>query len=285
MDDRQEVKSLKKALRVLTVMNQRGDATVSDIAGAIGVPRTTAYRLLETLAAEGYIERQPHSPYYRLTSEVLNLASGFQNQNLLLEIAQPMVVELGARIGWSVSLATPRAAEMITRITTNHDTALALDRFMVGHGVPMLHATTGFCYLAFCSDMEREVVIGMARASGDPLQSLAHHREKLETALQRVRTRGFCNLEFSQYREGNIAVPLIAGERALGGIVMRYIKSAMTGQKLVNEYIPQLTGLSERISEAYLERTGGRNWHSDLTPKFGRKGEADANQGASQYLI
>jgi len=263
MDDRQEVKSLKKALRVLKVMNQKGDATVSDIAAAIGVPRTTAYRLLETLATEGYIERQPHSPFYRLTSEVLHLASGFQNQNLLLEIARPMITDLGGQIGWSVSLATPRAAEMITRITTNHDTALALDRYMIGHGVPMLHATTGYCYLAFCTDIEREVAIGMARASGDPLQSLAHHREKLETVLQRVRARGFCNLEFSQYREGNVGVPLVAGDRALGGIVMRYIKSAMNGQRLLKEYIPQLSELSARISQEYVSRTGGKSWQAE----------------------
>jgi DNA-binding IclR family transcriptional regulator len=128
----------------------------------------------------------------------------------------------------------------------------------------MLHATTGFCYLAFCTDIEREIVIGMARASGDPLQSLAHHREKLETALQRVRARGFCNLEFSQYREGNVGVPLMAGERPLGGIVMRYIKSAMTGQRLLNEYIPQLTALSSQISAQYLSRTGGHNLHAEI---------------------
>jgi IclR family mhp operon transcriptional activator len=264
MDDRQEVKSLKKALRVLKVMNQKGDATVSDVAVSIGVPRTTAYRLLETLATEGYIERQPHSPYYRLTSEVLHLASGFQNQNLLLEIARPLIFELGAKVGWSISLSTPRAAEMVTRITTNHDTPLALDRHVIGLGVPMLHATTGFCYLAFCSELEREIAIGMARASGDPLQSLAHNREKLDSVLARVRSRGFCNLEFSQNREGNVGVPLLTGDRPLGGIVMRYIKSAMTGQKLLNEFIPQLTDLSSRISDEYTARTGGKAWHSEV---------------------
>jgi len=281
MDDRQEVKSLKKALRVLKVMNQKGDATVSDIATAIGVPRTTAYRLLETLATEGYIERQPHSPYYRLTSEVLLLASGFQSENLLLEIARPLISDLGARIGWSLSLATPRSTEMVTRITTNHDTALALDRYMIGLGVPMLHATTGFCYLAHCTDSEREILIGMARASGDPLQSLAHHRDKLESVLQRVRTRGFCNLEFSTYREGNVGVPLLTGARPLGGIVMRYIKSAMTGQKLLKEYIPQLTDLSQRISQEYESRTGGEGG----SPNFGRPGQSDAADRGSRYLI
>ena len=96
------------------------------------------------------------------------------------------------------------------------------------------------------------------------MQSLAHHREKLETALQRVRARWFCNLEFSQYREGNVGVPLMAGERPLGGIVMRYIKSAMTGQRLLIEYIPQLTALSSQISAQYLSRTGGHNWHAEI---------------------
>jgi len=79
-----------------------------------------------------------------------------------------------------------------------------------------------------------------------------------------VRTRGFCNLEFAQYREGNVGVPLIAGERPLGGIVMRYIKSAMTGQRLLNEYIPQLTALSSQISEQYSARTGGSKWHAEI---------------------
>jgi IclR family mhp operon transcriptional activator len=269
MDDRQEIKSLKKALRALTVMNKKGDATVTDIAVGIGVPRTTAYRLLETLAAEGYIAKQPNSGYYRLTSAVLQLASGFQSENLFLEIAQPLLSDLGRRIGWSVSLATPRANEMVTRITTNHDTALALDRFMIGTVVPMLHATTGFCYLAYCNDSEREILVGMARASGDPL-------------LARVRTRGFCNLEFNAYREGNVGVPLLIDGRPLGGIVMRYIKSAMTGEKLFKEYIPLLKEVSEQISEQFLSRCASTDIR---VPNFGLRAEIPVAGTTQQYLI
>jgi IclR family mhp operon transcriptional activator len=282
MDDRQEIKSLKKALRALTVMNKKGDATVTDIAVGIGVPRTTAYRLLETLAAEGYIAKQPNSGYYRLTSAVLQLASGFQSENLFLEIAQPLLSDLGRRIGWSVSLATPRANEMVTRITTNHDTALALDRFMIGTVVPMLHATTGFCYLAYCNDSEREILVGMARASGDPLQSLSHHGEKLSSVLARVRTRGFCNLEFNAYREGNVGVPLLIDGRPLGGIVMRYIKSAMTGEKLFKEYIPLLKEVSEQISEQFLSRCASTDIR---VPNFGLRAEIPVAGTTQQYLI
>ncbi len=260
MNDRQEVKSLKKALRILTLMNEKGDATVTEIAQAIGVPRTTSFRLLETLATEGYVERQPHSLYYRVTSKVMNLSSGFQTESMLLEIARPLLAELGATIGWGVSLATPRGAYMIVRITTGFDTKLALDRFCVGQGVPLMRATTGLCYLAFCSDMERETMIGMAQASGDPLQSLAHNRKKLDVILERIRKRSFCNFEFPQNREGSLGVPLSVNGRPFGGITMRYIKAAMSSQRLLNEYVPQLINLSAQISSEYITRveTGGR---------------------------
>jgi IclR family mhp operon transcriptional activator len=254
MDNRQEIKSLRKALRALTVMNQRGDATVTEIARAIGTPRTTAYRLLTTLASEGYVEKQPHSDYYRLTSMVTQLGSGFQRENLLLEIAKPLVSALGERVGWSISLSTPRAADMVTRITTNHDTALALDRYMIGLAVPMLHATAGFCYLASCSESERDIIIGIAKASGNPLQALANNRPRLDMVLERVRSRGFSNLEFPSYREGNVGVPLVVDGKPVGGLVMRYIKSAMTGEKLLKIFVPELQQLARDIAERYAAR-------------------------------
>jgi IclR family mhp operon transcriptional activator len=255
MDDRQEVKSAKKALRIIMLMNERGDATVSEIAQAMEVPRTTAFRLLETLATEGFIERQPHSLYYRVTSKVLNLSSGFQTENMLLEVARPLLAELGNSIGWGVSLATPRDTAMVVRITTGFDTASALDRFTIGQGVPLMRATTGMCYLAFCSDATRERMIAMARASGDPLQALAHQRKKLDAILQRVRKRGFCNFEFPINREGSVGVPVLIDGKPFGGISMRYIKAAMTGEKLLNVLIPQLKDLAAQISDEYAARS------------------------------
>lgn len=255
MDSRQEVRSLKKALRALTVMNEKGDATVTEVARAIGAPRTTAYRLLETLASEGYVHKQPHSDFYRLTSKVTQLAAGFQGENLLLEVARPHIDALGRRIGWSVSLSTPRGAEMVIRITTTHDSALALDRYAIGLAVPMLHATAGFCHLACCDEAERERLLEIARASGDPLQAMAHDRPRLDPVLKRVRERGFCNIEFARYREGNVAVPLLMDGRSRGGLVMRYIKSAMTADKLREDYIPRLRELARTIAGEYGARS------------------------------
>jgi IclR family mhp operon transcriptional activator len=108
MDTRQEVRSLKKGLRALMFLNSHGESTVTEVARAIGVPRTTSYRLLETLASEGYVEKQPHSDIYRLTSSVQRLSSGFGDSDLVVEVAKPLVRKVGAEIGWPMALATPR---------------------------------------------------------------------------------------------------------------------------------------------------------------------------------
>lgn len=254
MNPRQEIKSLKKALLVLGYLNQEGDATTTQVAAAVGLPRSTANRILETFVVAGYLQKLKHSDYYRLTSSVQKLSSGYQAENLLVEVAAPLLADLCNRIGWSVSVLTPRGCDMVIRLTTNFDTSLALDRYPVGLTVPMMHATSGFCYLATCSEPERERLLDLCRQSADPLQRMAQHHARIGLLIDEVRTRGYSRLEFQQYREGNIGVPLICGGRPLGGLVMRYIKSAMKGTELRDRFVPILQETADTIGERFRAR-------------------------------
>lgn len=252
MDSRQEIKSLKKALRALTFMNQKGDATVTDVARAVGIPRTTAHRVLATLASEGYVEKQPPSDYYRITSRVQKLAAGFQVEQQLLEVAKSLIVEAGQELKWPISLTMPRDGEMVIRLGTDHDCPRALERFHIGFSVPIVHATGGFCFLAHCTEEERPQQIAAAlRAARERGMGIMDPLE-IEYQVATARKRGWCNLEFSQYREGNVGVPLMAGGRVVGSVVMRYIKSVMrnTGQ-IQQVYVPRLQELSAEITRRY----------------------------------
>lgn len=252
MDSRQEIKSLKKALRALTFMNQKGDATVTDVARAVGIPRTTAHRVLATLASEGYVEKQPPSDFYRLTSRVQKLAAGFQVEQLLIEVAKPLVAEAGRELKWPIALTTPRDGEMVIRLGTDHDCPRALERFLIGFSVPISHATGGFCYLANCADEERSDILAAGMRAARERQMGIQDPLEVEYLISTTRKRGYCNLEFAQYREGNVAVPLIVGGRAIGAIVMRYIKSVMknTGQ-IQSVYVPRLQQLANEIAVHY----------------------------------
>jgi IclR family mhp operon transcriptional activator len=273
MDERHELKSLKKALRVLAFINQRGDATVSQVATAIGLPRPTAYRIMETLACEGYLEKLQHSVFYRITSLVQALAAGFQDEELLLELAKPKIIALGQELGWPITLYTPRGINMVVRLNTDHDSALALERWSVGYAVPLLDATSGYCYLAHCPAVEREELVGaalraeaFATASDGPdamryLTVTDNHSyltrfnqtraEEIHYLIGLVRERGFCNIEFKRYPEGNVGVPLMLDGKPVGGLVMRYIKSVMKNtDRIQSYYVPRLQRLAREITEA-----------------------------------
>jgi DNA-binding IclR family transcriptional regulator len=255
MNPSQELKSLKKALRILGYLNQKGDATTSQVAAAVGLPRSTANRILETFTAEGYLQKLQHSDYYRLTSSVQQLSSGYQAENLLVEVAAPFVTDLCDRIGWSISVLTPRGSDMVIRLTTSFDTSLALDRYAVGLCVPMMHSTAAFCYLANCAAPQREQSLDLCCQSPDPLQNMAHNKARVAFMIDTARARGYSHIEFPQYREGNIAVPLICDNRPLGGLVMRYIKSAMKGNELHERFAPLLKGTAAAIAREYLARS------------------------------
>lgn len=263
MDERQEIKSLKKALRALAFINSHGESTVTEVARAIGVPRTTSFRLLETLASEGYIQKQEHSDLYRLTSQVQRLASGFGDADLVVEVAKPLVHDVGAQIGWPLALATPRGKDMVVRIVTDYDTTLAIDRYAIGFSTPMLHAPAGFCYLAYCEESEREAIVQMAR-SIEPVPEVLHNDGNyFDYMLAQIRLRGFCHIRFAEYREGGLAVPLVVGGRVVGGIVMRYIKSTLKTDQIERVYFPILRALTEDISAAYEARITRRCLQAD----------------------
>jgi IclR family mhp operon transcriptional activator len=254
MDERQEVKSLKKALRALTFLNCHGESTVTEVATAIGVPRTTSYRLLETLASEGYVEKQPHSHIYRLTSLVQKLSSGFGDCDLVVEVAKPLINRVGEWIRWPIALATPVGSDMMVRIATDFDTPLAIDRYYIGFRTPMLHAPAGLAYLAHCSEQTRASILDLVQRSGEGANEPTSFYGGLDYRLDLIRSQGFCHIRFAQYREGGLAVPLILDGCAIGGIVMRYTKSTLKAAQLEEHYVPIVQKLAADIVEAYKRR-------------------------------
>jgi len=278
LDERQEVKSLKKALRALTFLNAHGESTVTDVACAIGVPRTTSYRLLETLASEGYVEKQEHSHLYRLTSMVQKLSSGFGEADLVVEIAKALIQRMGDKLRWPLALATPQGCDMVVRIATDYDTPLAIDRYLIGFKTPIVHAPAGLCYLAYCDDDQRDSILSLALKSAPNGSGHEPRLDDLNYTLDRVRREGFCHIRFAQYREAGLAVPVFADGKVMGGIVMRYIKSTMKAAQVEELYTPIVKTLASDIASAYERRI--LQAADDLEPAPTRLGADDEDDAA-----
>src|SRR6202043_2414438 len=127
MESTRPIRALMRGLDALTVLNLRDGATVSEVAQEIRLPRTTVYRILETLCNAGFVFRDPVDDRYRLTILVRGLSNGFDDEAWVTQIAKPHIHELCREIVWPVSVATLSGTSMVIRETTDHDTPLAVE--------------------------------------------------------------------------------------------------------------------------------------------------------------
>ena len=99
------VEALAKGLRILSLFNeQRPSWRVSDLATAAGLPMPTVYRVVMTLASEGYLDHLPNGDY-RPGARTLTLGTAALRSLDFVAIATPKLQELGERTGETVNLA------------------------------------------------------------------------------------------------------------------------------------------------------------------------------------
>ena len=86
------IDSVDKALQVLILLRERQQVRVSDVSAHLGVARSTAHRLLSTLAHRGFVTRDTASRTYRGGPELLGGgASQVSGADILLEAHSHMV--------------------------------------------------------------------------------------------------------------------------------------------------------------------------------------------------
>ena len=99
------VEALAKGLRVLSVFSeQRPTWRITDIAAEVSLPLPTAYRIVMTLTAEGYLDHLP-SGEYRPGVRVLTLGTAALRSLDLVELATPKLQELANATRETVNLA------------------------------------------------------------------------------------------------------------------------------------------------------------------------------------
>src|SRR5882757_9368186 len=122
------IRALNRGLEVLTELNRLERAAINTLANTVGLPRTTTYRILETLRLAGYVERDAHDDCYRPTVMVRALSDGFDDEAMVAHIAKPHLAALCAAIVWPLAIATPSGTAMVIRETTDRQSPLALEQ-------------------------------------------------------------------------------------------------------------------------------------------------------------
>ncbi len=243
------IRALNRGLEVLAVLNRLERAAINTLANAVELPRTTTFRILETLRMAGYVERDAHDDCYRPTVLVRALSDGFDDAALLAYIAKPHLAALGTHLVWPVAIATPAGAAMLIRETTDYQSPLALERHGAGVRMPMLGSAAGRAYLAFCSAPQRDALLELLACSSLPEDRLARDRPDVDRILQETRTQGFGMAQRSRRisEETSLAIPIGSQQGVLATISVRFAASAVPLHIAIERFLPKMREVAARI--------------------------------------
>jgi IclR family mhp operon transcriptional activator len=243
------IRALNRGLDVLTELNKLERAAIKTLAAAVKLPRTTTFRILETLRLAGYVERDEHDDCYRPTIMVRTLSDGFDDEALVAHIAKPLLGKLGAQLVWPVAVATPSGATMMIRETTERESLAPLEHYGAGVRVPMLASAAGRAYLAYCPAVQRDSLLELLSRSSLPEDRLARNRVEVERLLNETRSQGYGMAHRTRRvsEETSLAVPVRAKERILAAVTVRYAASAVPLRTAIEQFIPRMREVAQRI--------------------------------------
>jgi IclR family mhp operon transcriptional activator len=256
MSSTRPIRALLRGLEVLHVLNQHNGATVSEVASAIDLPRTTTYRILETLCVAGYAYRAKSDERYRLTIMVRGLSDGFDDEAWVTQIARPYIYELCRDLVWPVAIATLSGATMLIRQTTDHESPLAVEKRGPGFRVPILGSASGLAYLAFCPKEQRDTLMEVLAQSKREADRPARNRNKMYESLVETRKQGYAVSRRKRRisDEISMSVPILAEERLLATLTIRFSSTAVTVEDAEERFVPKLLAVAQRIAKEFLSQ-------------------------------
>lgn len=247
------IRALNRGLEVLTELNRLERAAINTLAHAVGLPRTTTYRILETLRLAGYVDRDAHDDCYRPTIMVRALSDGFDDEAMVAHIAKPHLAALCASIVWPIAIATPSGTAMMIRETTDRQSPLALEQYGAGIRVPMLASAPGRAYLAYCTAAQREALLELLGRSSLPEDRLVRNRVEVERILNETRTQGYAMAQRARRvsEETSLAIPVRVKDRVLATISVRYAATAVPLRTAVDQFLPRMRDVVVKIEREF----------------------------------
>lgn len=134
------VQSVDRAVTVLELLARNGESGITEIAGELGVHKSTASRLLAVLESRGMVEQLGDRGKYAVGFGVVRLAGAVTNRMDLSRLGWPFVESLANEFGETVNIAI-RDEDVAININQQRGSASVTAHNWVGQRTP-LHATS-----------------------------------------------------------------------------------------------------------------------------------------------
>ena len=162
MTSRATIQSLDRGLLLLEhIVGADGPATLSELAGLLDIEKSSAHRLMATLAGRGYVVKDSQK-HYLPGPRIMELASRFNSRMRIDDLAAPFLAELAQQTGENAHLAVLGKGQAVMTSTVSSSHALAVTT-RVGQAEPLHCTALGKVLLC---DMSRDAVTSLLQASG-----------------------------------------------------------------------------------------------------------------------
>ncbi len=247
-----DIKSVRQGLNALRLATTDRGLSSGELAAAIKTSRPAAFRLLQTLFAMGYLQRDGSGNRVRYfpCRRIRELSQGYDGGVQVLEVAVPLLTKWTQERGWPLAMSVPDDDHCIVRFNTDHAAARALARYRPGVRMNALMSASALVSLAFQPfHIQRAALSGLARA---PLPDYAPRKGPAELAamLKNTRRVGYAVFRPLGLREANIAVPVWHAGVVKACLAQRYMLVAERGNSGHVERLRELRSLSFYISAA-----------------------------------
>jgi IclR family transcriptional regulator, acetate operon repressor len=242
-----EVSPTERAFHIIEMAAQAGRVTTADIITALGIPKTTAHRLVSNLEEFGFLEHGLDRGRYQVGPRLLELATNILSASTSQGPIHALLMELSRRTDETVSLGVMRGSEVVYIDSAIGHSPLTLN-FQKGHRTPVHCTSSGRVFLAHMEKKQLEAYL----LSG-PWQPITPYTivdpDRLRLEIEAARRNGYATND-SEFAIGVVgaAVPILGPQ---GRVVACLSISAPKARKSLEEItllVPTLQASALRIT-------------------------------------
>lgn len=192
-----------RAINIVELLFERGESVgVSEIAGALNLPKANVYRILLTMQQRGYIEKEPKTDKYSLGYSFIKIGEYVKKNVDIRKTAAPYMEKLAKETGETAYLCKLHNNEALI-VETMDGEASALYS-MVEAAVPLYCSALGRALMADFDEEEIDAYIAEKGMVKRTISTITTKKELMQ-AIKRLKETGVC-IEVEEYEYGMMCI-------------------------------------------------------------------------------
>jgi len=243
----------EKVLLILeTIAQSEFPLTLEAISSGTGLAKPTAFRLLNTLVTQGFIERDPNGRRFQPSAKLrilgINVLSVDSIRSQRIAVMKRLVEEIGETCNFNI--LDGNKVMYLDRVETSAPIRLHVD---LGMRVPLHCTASGKLFLSGMTELQVQRSLGNEPFETYTPRTITSY-DKLFSELEKIRQNGYA-LDEMAFLEGfiGIAVPVINSKHKTFATITAHGPAPRMQEKSIDFYIQPLKRAAQDIQSSLSE--------------------------------